>query len=111
MPIRSFISPRTATAVTGGQFGDEGKGNGHIVYVDGRKYALRMVPSGFVNPDAKLYIGKGVLVDPAVLLNEIKGCEIEESRAKENSELLLTDQEDKVSGHLKFSNGQERQHR
>ncbi|MBS3053654.1 MAG: adenylosuccinate synthetase [Candidatus Aenigmarchaeota archaeon] len=93
--------PRTATIVVGGWFGDEGKGKvvsyislndryehiaragvgtnaGHTVCMNGRKYGLRMVPSGFTNPGAKLYIGKGVLVNPAVLLKEIEECDIQE---------------------------------
>jgi len=86
---------RKADIVVGGFFGDEGKGKlisylagdfehvaragvgtnaGHTVYLDGTKYGLRMIPSGFANPDANLYIGKGVLVDPDVLLDEIETC-------------------------------------
>jgi adenylosuccinate synthase len=84
-----------ATIVVGGFFGDEGKGKiiaylarhdrpvivarggvgpnaGHTVEVAGKKYALRMVPSGFVQESARLLIGAGVLVDPRVLMNEIE---------------------------------------
>jgi len=83
------------TVVVGGFFGDEGKGKvvsylaikdkpsitvrggvgpnaGHKVEYEGRTYALRMVPSGFVCPDSRLLIGPGVLVNPKVLLEEIK---------------------------------------
>lgn len=91
--------PRTVLVVVGGFFGDEGKGNvisymalhdgfqhnvragvgtnaGHTVYLNGIKYGLRMVPSGFTNRDTKLYIGKGVLVNSVVLLEEIEKCGI-----------------------------------
>jgi adenylosuccinate synthase len=84
-----------ATIVVGGFFGDEGKGKiiaylakhdrpvivarggvgpnaGHTVEVAGKKYALRMVPSGFVQESARLLIGAGVLIDPRVLMHEIE---------------------------------------
>jgi len=83
-----------STIVVGGFFGDEGKGKiiaylakhdrpeivarggvgpnaGHTVEVEGKKYALRMVPSGFVYESARLLIGAGVLVDPVVLNREV----------------------------------------
>jgi len=83
-----------STIVVGGFFGDEGKGKiiaylakhdkpevvarggvgpnaGHTVEIEGKKYALRMVPSGFVHESARLLIGAGVLVDPRVLKREV----------------------------------------
>ena len=85
----------TVTVVVGGFFGDEGKGKiisylslkdnadivarggvgpnaGHTVVYKGRTYKLRQVPSGFVNPRARLLIGPGVLINPEVLLREIE---------------------------------------
>jgi len=82
-----------STIIVGGFFGDEGKGKivahiafcdkpriiarggigpnaGHTVEVSGKKYGVRMIPSGFVYPDARLLIGAGVLVDPRVLVSE-----------------------------------------
>ncbi|MBI2232907.1 MAG: adenylosuccinate synthetase [Candidatus Aenigmarchaeota archaeon] len=90
---------KTVDVVVGGWFGDEGKGKiisyvviidsyenagkggvgtnaGHTVCIGGRKYQLSMVPSAFTNPNTKLYIGRGVLVDPKILLKEIELCEI-----------------------------------
>lgn len=84
-----------ATVIVGGQWGDEGKGKvvsylclkdkpdfvaragtgpnaGHTVEYKGKKYGLRLTPSGFVYPKARLLIGAGVLVDPAVMLQEIE---------------------------------------
>ncbi|MBU0762394.1 MAG: adenylosuccinate synthetase [Candidatus Altiarchaeota archaeon] len=81
--------------VVGGHYGDEGKGKivsylavkdnplyisragvgpnaGHTVYVEGKKYGLRMITCGFTNPNAQLLIGAGVLVDIPRLLEEIK---------------------------------------
>jgi len=81
--------------VVGGHYGDEGKGKivsylakkddpayiaragvgpnaGHTVYLDGKKYGLRMITCGFSNPEAKLLIGPGVLVDIPRFLNELE---------------------------------------
>ncbi|HJK00847.1 MAG TPA: adenylosuccinate synthetase [Methanocorpusculum sp.] len=88
-----------STIIVGGFFGDEGKGKivaniakqdkatiiarggvgpnaGHTVEVGDKKYGVRMVPSGFIYPHAKLMIGSGVLVDPRVFSHELKvlGC-------------------------------------
>jgi adenylosuccinate synthase len=83
-----------STIIVGGFFGDEGKGKiiaylakhdnpaviarggvgpnaGHTVEIEGKKYGLRMVPSGFVCESARLLIGAGVLVDPEVLKREV----------------------------------------
>ncbi len=84
-----------AKIVVGGQFGDEGKGKiisylsfsekpdaiaragvgpnaGHKIKHNGKTYSLRMVPSGFINPEPTLYIGAGVLIDPKVFLKEVE---------------------------------------
>ncbi len=84
----------TCTIIVGGFFGDEGKGKivahiayrdrpsiisrggvgpnaGHTVTTGEKEYGVRMVPSGFVYPDARLLIGTGVLVDPRVFLHEV----------------------------------------
>ena len=90
-----------STIVVGGFFGDEGKGKivaylarkdkpaivarggvgpnaGHTVQIGDKKYALSMVPSGFVHDDARLLIGAGVLVDVNVLLREISELELQD---------------------------------
>ncbi len=84
-----------ATIVVGGFWGDEGKGKivahvaysdkptiiarggvgpnaGHTVEIDGQKFGVRMIPSGFVYKDAMLFIGAGVLVNPEVFLREVE---------------------------------------
>jgi adenylosuccinate synthase len=81
--------------LVGGQYGDEGKGKissyiavkdapeivarggvgpnaGHKVLYEGKWYSLRMLPSGFVNPQSKVMIGAGVSVDPEVFMKEIE---------------------------------------
>ncbi len=81
--------------VSGGQWGDEGKGKiiaylaqkdkpkiiarggvgpnaGHTVFYKGKKYGLRQIPCGFVNESSRLLIGPGVMVNPEVVLKEIE---------------------------------------
>ncbi len=91
----------SATVVVGGFWGDEGKGKiishlahsdkpkiivrggvgpnaGHTVEFGGKKYGVRMLPSGFVYREAKLLIGAGVLVNPEVFLNEVRTLKAED---------------------------------
>jgi len=84
--------------VIGTQWGDEGKGKvvdylaeqadvvvrsqggnnaGHTVVVDGKAFALRLLPSGILYDGKKNVIGTGVVIDPAVLLGEIANLEKE----------------------------------
>lgn len=79
--------------VVGTQWGDEGKGKivdvlthkmeyvvrfqggnnaGHTVVVQGEKNVLHLLPSGVLNKEATCIIGPGVVVDPFVLLEEIR---------------------------------------
>jgi len=79
-------------AVLGAQWGDEGKGKivdlltrnfsivaryqgghnaGHTVYANGRKFVLRLLPSGILHPGITCLIGNGVVVDPNALFAEI----------------------------------------
>ncbi len=81
-------------AVIGAQWGDEGKGKvvdlfsqnadivvrfqggnnaGHTLVVDGEKTVLHLIPSGALHPNKLCVIGNGVVVDPEVLLEEIRG--------------------------------------
>ncbi len=82
-----------ATIVVGTQWGDEGKGRftdllaqhmsvvvryqgghnaGHTLVVDGEIFALQLVPSGVLYRSITPVIGNGVVVDPQVLIAEIK---------------------------------------
>lgn len=88
------------TIVVGGQWGDEAKGKiasyltvtdnysitcraglgpgaGHTVIYQGKEYRLRQVPSGFINPNSKLLLGAGVLINPEVVLKEISDYNLE----------------------------------
>ncbi|MBC8397917.1 MAG: adenylosuccinate synthase [Flavobacteriales bacterium] len=76
------------------QWGDEGKGKivdaitsdydiiarfqggpnaGHTIEFDGHKHVLHTIPSGIFNQGAINIIGNGVVIDPAIFLNEING--------------------------------------
>jgi adenylosuccinate synthase len=82
--------------LVGAQWGDEGKGKatdllgdridyvvkfnggnnaGHTVVIKGEKYALHLLPSGILTPGVTPVIGNGVVVDLAVLFQEIDGLE------------------------------------
>jgi len=81
-----------SVVVVGAQWGDEGKGKivdlltgyadyvvrfqggnnaGHTLVVDGKKYVFHIIPSGILYQEKKCMIGNGVIIDPAVLLEEI----------------------------------------
>ncbi len=49
-----------------------GPNAGHTVVYRGRKYKMRMLPSGFVYDKCRLLIGPGVIINPEVLLQEIR---------------------------------------
>ncbi|WP_456369319.1 adenylosuccinate synthetase [Geoglobus sp.] len=116
----------TATVVVGGFWGDEGKGKiiahiaysdrpkiiarggvgpnaGHTVEFEGKKYGVRMLPSGFVYRDAKLLIGAGVLVNPSVFLDEVRVLNAED-RARVDYRCAIIEQKhieaDRSSEHL-----------
>ncbi|HVL06062.1 MAG TPA: adenylosuccinate synthase [Acidimicrobiales bacterium] len=84
------------TVIVGTQWGDEGKGKltdlltrqmqvvvryqgghnaGHTIVVNGESFALQLVPSGILYPWVTPVIGNGVVVDPAVLVEEVDGLE------------------------------------
>ena len=83
-----------AIVLVGSQWGDEGKGKatdllggrvdyvvryqggnnaGHTVVIGDRKFALHLLPSGILTPSVVPVIGNGVVIDPGVLLQEMRG--------------------------------------
>jgi len=77
----------------GSFYGDEGKGKiidylsqnadfsvrctggnnaGHSIEINGKKFAFHLIPSGILNKNTKAIIGNGVVIDPKVLISEIK---------------------------------------
>ena len=82
--------------LVGTQWGDEGKGKvidslgkdvdyvvrfgggnnaGHTVHVGGEKFVLHLLPSGVLHSHSTCILGTGVVIDPAIFLEEIKELE------------------------------------
>ena len=82
--------------VVGTQWGDEGKGKlvdwltesaqgvvrfqgghnaGHTLVINGVKTALHLIPSGIMRAGVKCYIGNGVVLSVAKLIEEVQGLE------------------------------------
>lgn len=80
--------------IVGTQWGDEGKGKiidivsgdvdyivryqggsnaGHTVVVNNKEYIFHLIPSGILHKDKICCIGNGVVIDPAILIEEIEG--------------------------------------
>ena len=98
-----------ALVLVGAQWGDEGKGKatdllggsvdyvvryqggnnaGHtVVLPDGQKFALHLIPSGILTPGVTNVIGNGVVIDPGVLLSELRGLD---ERGIDTSRLLIS---------------------
>ena len=88
--------------IVGGQFGGEGKGkmtanlcrehefdvavrcggpnSGHTITIDNKQVVLRQIPAGVVNPDTKLFLAAGCLIDLDVLLDEIDSFNLSPGR-------------------------------
>jgi adenylosuccinate synthase len=86
----------SALVVVGAQWGDEGKGKvvdlyapyaelvvryagganaGHTLVVNGEKLILHLIPSGILHEETKCVVGQGTVIDPAVLLKEIRSLD------------------------------------
>jgi adenylosuccinate synthase len=108
-----------AVVLVGAQWGDEGKGKatdllggrvdyvvryqggnnaGHTVVIGppdaAESYALHLIPSGMLRPDCIPVIGNGVVVDPAVLLEEMdglaaRGVDVSRLRVDANAHLIM----------------------
>lgn len=97
-----------AIVLLGSQWGDEGKGKatdllgdrvdyvvryqggnnaGHTVVFGDKKFALHLLPSGILTPEVIPVIGNGVVIDPAVLMQEIAGLN---AQGIDTSKLLIS---------------------
>jgi adenylosuccinate synthase len=97
-----------AVVLVGAQWGDEGKGKatdllgsrvdycvryqggnnaGHTVVIGDQKFALHLLPSGILTPEVTPVIGNGVVIDVAVLFEEIDGLE---AQGIDTSRLLIS---------------------
>jgi len=105
--------------VVGTQWGDEGKGKvidllsddmhmvvrfhggnnaGHTIIYDGETLKLHLVPSGILYPHIVPVIGNGVIINPAVLLQEMDnltrmGVEVDRLRISYNAHVILPSHE------------------
>jgi adenylosuccinate synthase len=52
--------------------GGAGPNAGHTIHVGVKVFKVIMLPSGFLNKEAQIMIGPGVVINPDVLLKEIK---------------------------------------
>jgi adenylosuccinate synthase len=114
------------TVVAGAFWGDEGKGKiisylalkdkldvcvrtgsvnaAHTVHLEGRRYALHMVPSGFAYDKCQLLIGAGANVHVPQLLKEVEETGVE-GRIRVDRQASIIEprhsEVDKIDGHLK----------
>jgi len=85
-----------ARVILGTQWGDEGKGKitdllaedadmvvrfqggnnaGHTIVIEDKTFKFHLIPSGILRSDVTSIIGNGVVVDPGILLGELKELE------------------------------------
>ncbi len=88
----------SVSVIVGSQWGDEGKGKitdllskdmdmvvryqggnnaGHTVVIGDKTFKLHLIPSGIFYPDVTCVIGNGVVVDPAVLIEEMEKLRVQ----------------------------------
>ncbi len=105
----------SAVIVIGTQWGDEGKGKivdnlaekadvvvryqggnnaGHTVVVDGKEFKLQLLPSGILYKDKTCVVGNGVVVDPAVMIKELRtmqaqGVETSDLKVSNRAHLIM----------------------
>ncbi|MBN2189793.1 MAG: adenylosuccinate synthase [Candidatus Aureabacteria bacterium] len=100
----------SVTVLVGTQWGDEGKGKiidvltenadivaryqggnnaGHTVEIGDDKHILHLIPSGILRDRVICVIGNGVVIDPAVLLDEIKN--LEKNNIKVKNRLFISE--------------------
>src|SRR3982750_4286355 len=101
--------------IVGAQWGDEGKGKitdllaeradvivrfqggnnaGHTIVREGKEFKFHLIPSGILHSEKACVIGNGVVLDPAVLLEEIDGLrrrrvDVANLRISANAHLIM----------------------
>src|SRR5918912_3075623 len=101
--------------IVGAQWGDEGKGKltdllaergdavvrfqggnnaGHTIVRDGEQFKFHLIPSGILYPGKTCVIGNGVVIDPAVLIEELeglrrRGIDVTGLRVSANAHLIM----------------------
>lgn len=114
-----------SVVVIGSQWGDEGKGKivdylaneahvvvrfqggnnaGHSVKIGEELFALHHLPSGILRPKKMAVIGNGVVIDPAVIINEIESLE---SRGVSAKNLRISDRAHVIMPYHRLLDGAE----
>jgi adenylosuccinate synthase len=115
--IGLFPSPdvKAVDVIVGGQYGSEGKGHvaaylarsydvllrvggpnaGHTVLSHTGLHTYIHLPSGAKDTTAKLLLGPGIVIDPAVLMKEIEDCKISTNRLRIDPKATLIEPQDK----------------
>jgi len=107
---------RHVDVVVGGQYGSEGKGHiasylareyallirvggpnaGHEVFRDEGPYTHHQLPSGTLrNSGAKLIIAAGAVVNPELLLKEIRECNVDHERLSIDPQTMIITEKDR----------------
>jgi adenylosuccinate synthase len=114
------------TVICGGFWGDEGKGKiisylalkdkldfcvrtgsvnaAHTIWYQGKRYALHMVPGGFVHEKCRLLIGAGSNVEVAQFLKEVEETNVKNRIGIDCQASIIEEKhsvQDKASAHLK----------
>jgi len=114
------------TVVAGGFWGDEGKGKiisylalhdkvdvcvrtgsvnaAHTIWYQGKRYALHMVPGGFVNEKCRLLIAPGANVHVGQFLKEVDETNVKNRMGVDNQASIIEEKhstQDKTNAHLK----------
>jgi adenylosuccinate synthase len=114
------------TVIAGGFWGDEGKGKiisylalkdkidfcvrtgsvnaAHTIWYDGKRYALHMVPGGFVNSKCRLLIGPGANIQVEQFLKEVEETNVKHRIGVDNQASIIEEKhstQDKTNLHLK----------
>jgi adenylosuccinate synthase len=98
--------------IVGAQWGDEGKGKivdlltryvdlvvrfqggnnaGHTIVLKGEKFVVHLIPSGILYRNKRCIIGNGVVLDPAVLIDEIDEIK-KRGYFKNDSQLMISEE-------------------
>jgi adenylosuccinate synthase len=98
--------------IVGAQWGDEGKGKivdlltryadlvvrfqggsnaGHTIVLKGEKFVFHLIPSGILYKNKKCMIGSGVVLDPAVLIEEIDEIK-KRGYFRDDSQLMISEE-------------------
>jgi len=99
------------TVIVGAFWGDEGKGKissylalkdkldfcvrtgsvnaAHTVWIDGKKYALHMVPAAFINPKTRLLIAAGANVDVNTFFSEVEQTKVQDRIAIDQNASII----------------------